>query len=485
MYSKIVNISDRKKVLFQLCGVFLIVVTGSYFFIGGTEMTRFVVRPSYTSKNTSSTPQVVGSASLLNLEHSLVNNSLQLHESTVAEHTESNFLLSVHYQHQTTASFISYIQLAKLAGLLNLSSVVPYVHKLGLEGGANYKDKRELKLTSLYNFTEMKNFMKPCCANTNLETFEEFIDGASRHIVLVSFITSIDKHQYRFLKGRNIVEFSCSLNTPIVKSSRKTLNSWVLDKRYFSCYRVVLLDARPKHALPLSDVIHVLSSLVQEQLVKFGSATVVLDTWNGMTGQASSSFFSYVPGFKLDSRCTDTRTTIEHSNLVISASNHFMKHFNLTQQAVGVHIRGERLLRDSNWNIEYGIHCLQQLHNFLHNHTVMGDSSHYPVYVIHDLGHYGSVSCTSKECRKGRPKLLSKLKQLKFQVVYFDPSTFKSFPKSGIFASFVEREYLSHVQMLVTVGQGGFQQTIVNRFLKYSSGNDKNLHRICHPIIPP
>ena len=357
--------------------------------------------------------------------------------------------------------------------------MVPYVHKLGLEGGANYKDKQELKLTSLYNFTEMKNAMKPCCANTNLETFEEFIDGASRHIVLVSFITSTDKHQYRFLKGRNIVEFDCSLNTSIVKSSMQTLNSWVLDKQCFDCYKVVLLDARPKHKLPLSDVIHVLSSLVQEQVVKFGSATVVLDTWRGSTNKRENSYFSYIQGLVLRD-CSATRT-LKHSNLVISAARDFVKHFNLTQQAVGVHIRGERLLRDSNWNIEYGIDCLQQLHNLLHNHTIMGDSSHYPVYVFHDLGHYGSVSCTSKNCKKGRSKLLSKLKQLKFRVVYFDPSTFSSFPKSGIFASFVEREYLSHVQMLVTVGQGGFQQTIVNRFLKYSSGKYKNLRRICTP----
>ena len=105
--------------------------------------------------------------------------------------------------------------------------------------------------------------------------------------------------------------------------------------------------------------------------------------------------------------------------------------------------------------------------------------------MFHDLGRYGSESC-SKECKKGRTKLLSKMEQLKFRVVHFDPSTFKSFPNSGIFASFVEREYLSHVQVLVTVGQGGFQQSIVNRFLKYSRGYDEHLHyRICYPIVPP
>ena len=168
--------------------------------------------------------------------------------------------------------------------------MVPYVHILGLEGGANYKDRHKLKLSNLYNFTHMKNAMKFCCANTDLKTFEEFIDGASQHVVLVSVITSIDQHQFTFLKDRkfNIVEFDCSIKTPIIKSSMQTLNSWALGKRLFSCSRVVLLDARPNHELPLRDVIHVLGSIVQEQVVKFGSATVVLDSWRGTTNISGS-----------------------------------------------------------------------------------------------------------------------------------------------------------------------------------------------------
>ena len=114
----------------------------------------------------------------------------------------------------------------------------------------------------------------------------------------------------------------------------------------------MFLDARPKHELPLRDVIDEVGSIVHEQVVNFGSATVVLDTWTGMKGITGSS---YVPGFT-NKGCSATRT-IEHSNLVISAAQQFVKRFNLTQPAVGVHIRGERLLRDSNWNIEYSIAC--------------------------------------------------------------------------------------------------------------------------------
>ena len=219
-------------------------------------------------------------------------------------------------------------------------------------------------------------------------------------------------------------------------------------------------------------------------MTKFGSATVVLDTWKGLHSVPDTKYFSYIPGFTAKG-CDDFHT-IEHSNLVISAAHRFVERFNLTQPAVGVHIRGERLLRNSNWNIEYSIDCLQQLYNLLHNHSVDNYSFPKTVHVFHDMGGYGSTSCSSsKKCINGQRKLLLKIRQLRLPVISYDPSTFKSFPNSGIFASFVEKEYLSHVQVLVTVGQGGFQQSIVNRFVEYSRGTDKHLHRICNPILSP
>ena len=53
-------------------------------------------------------------------------------------------------------------------------------------------------------------------------------------------------------------------------------------------------------------------------------------------------------------------------------------------------------------------------------------------------------------------------------------------------AAFVDREYLTRVDVLVTVGRGEYQQNIVERFLDRSGGKQDNLHRICNnePPIP-
>ena len=317
----------------------------------------------------------------------------------------------------------------------------PYAYKTGLTGVISLNNRQALKLSSLYNLTDMNNFIKTCCANTDLKSFEEFLNNASPHVVLVSFLTSNKQHQFSFLKNRNSVVLDCKSN---VRSNVQSLNNWALNSlsEMFSCSRVVFLDARPKHKLPLRDIIDVLGSIVREQVTKFGSATVVLDTWKGLHSVPDTKYFSYIPGFTAKG-CDDFHT-IEHSNLVISAADRFVERFDLTQPAVGVHIRGERLLRNSNWNIEYSIDCLQ-LYNFLHNRSVDNYSFPKTVHVFHDMGGYGSTSCSSsKKCINGQRKLLLKIRQLRLPVISYDPSTFKSF-QTVVFLHHLLKESICHM----------------------------------------
>ena len=312
------------------------------------------------------------------------------------------YLLSIDYSQQTTAGFKTYNQLADIAGLLNLSCVEPFVCYDGLRGGANYKDMKALKLSNLYDFSNIKDSIQSCL-RSDIFSFHEFLENASPHVVLVSFITSVSHHQFSLLKNKNMVKFDCHINISQIQNNvRKTLNSWAASyniSKIFKCFSVVLFDARPKHELPLRDILNVLGSFVNKQVAKFGSATVILETWRGI---GHSSYFPYVSGFK--AKDCHGGFTLEHSQMVISAADDFVEHFNLTQQAVGVHIRGEKLLIDSNWNVTYSIDCLQQLYNFLHDHSENQVSFPDKVYIFHDLDEYGSISCDrTKECKHARP----------------------------------------------------------------------------------
>ena len=124
-------------------------------------------------------------------------------------------------------------------------------------------------------------------------------------------------------------------------------------------------------------------------------------------------------------------------------------------------------------------HCLQQLTTLLQTLTAARGITNERVNVFHDLGHYGTKSCIYDPCASGRSKLLSQINALGYPVNSYDPAMLNSVPVSPAFASFVEREYLAHVDILVTVGRGGFQKSIVYRFLQNSGGDKDNLHRIC------
>lgn len=102
------------------------------------------------------------------------------------------------------------------------------------------------------------------------------------------------------------------------------------------------------------------------------------------------------------------------------------------------------------------------------------------VYIIHDLGKYGTQSCVKrKTCIGNREKFRGEVKKLGERVVYFDPAKFSSFPKNPAFASFVERRFLSRTDVLITLGVGSYQESIIRRFKLYANHSSDDVHRIC------
>ena len=165
-----------------------------------------------------------------------------------------------------------------------------------------------------------------------------------------------------------------------------------------------------------------------------------------------------------------------HSQAVINTSLDFAHSLNdsLTHPKVGVHIRGERIIQTYYGNF---VKCFKELQTVLN--TLISTAPDTQVRVIHDMGEYGTKSCNGF-CQSQRPKLLSLIKDLGHRVVSFQPDKFPSVPHHSAFAACVEREYLSRMDELVTVGRGGFSDSIASRFLHHSGHSKEKLHRICN-----
>ena len=420
------------------------------------------------------------------------------HDDKVAKSV--GYILSVTYRGQMMAGFRGFCRLASLTALLNLSIVEPYVQDIGLQGAptvTNRKpDPEAVALGCFYDLNDLKKALKKCTNNT-LVTFQHFATTASRNIVLLTFVTSLESLGHYFSAGNHrykIVEIERMTSSQ--QQGLKTLNSWVsyvrdkeglqLPLSSFTMSRVILVDARPLHPLPMSDLMGKLHSVIHEEVARFGSTTVLLDDWRDIQLRYPSGFSYSLEGFKYK-YCNDI-DTVKHSESILSQADEFIQSLKHFHPVVGIHLRAERLLLDFDARMSHLTDCLTQLQQLLTNGTI-ANISHGSVYLFHDMGQYGSRTCNLKEwayCKKGGKEFLNKVKkQFGKIIISFDPSSFYPVSLQGQIAAFVEREYLSRVDVLVTVARGGYQDSIVKRFLKNRSWKRHNLHRICNNPPPP
>ena len=426
------------------------------------------IRPTLRSPHQSSTSESMIS--------SLLPGSLTITHENIRPSTWRGYLLSANIEQQMTQAASCYGDLATLGALLHLSSVQPYV------GGTKLvtlpeKGAHPMNLSTFYDLQTFKGMIRSCSSNNDHEmaTFETFLKTASPDVILVYFLTSLGKHKSKFSKGKIVEIGSGGKATP---KALDRLNKWAAymskwnkqTSRKFRVRRVLVIDARPKKPLHLQVILYKLQTVVREQSSKSGSVTVLLDNWRGIHSKPNSYFFYYVPEFY--NPCSQSIHKVSHSQAIIDASRLFQQSLNdaETETKIGVHIRGEKLF------IKYKnfAKCFQTLSNVLHE--VAKNTS--TVRVIHDFGKYGTRSCHGS-CTHQRQKFLTQIKKLGYRVVYFDPSKFPSFPRNSAFASFVECEYLSRMDVLVTVGFGSYQNSVVQRFLLHSNQNTEHLHRIC------
>ena len=393
--------------------------------------------------------------------------------------TFRSYLLTVNIEQQSTAAVYGYRDLTALGGFLNLSAVELYVRGTGLVGVPAMKSNPGvMTLSTLYDFEDLRAKVESCYTNKNLtmSSFEGFVETASRQVIYVYILHSLGKYKSKFSDEKKIVE--TVTDDAKTKQALTRLNKWAayvskknrLPLVSFKISRVFLIDSQPKVALRLATIKEVLGSAIHEEISRNGAVTVLFDNWRAIHTKPDTTYFYYVPDFHKSCVGFDL---IDHSQRVIEASQALSMHLKDSSNSpkIGVHIRGERLLLKYKKNF---VGCLKKLHNTVQNIT--RNLSNPQVRLIHDLTKYGTKSCRG-DCSKYRSKYLSELKKLGFPVFNFDPTGYPSFPHNPAFAAFVEREYLSRMDVLVTLGHGGFQNTIVGRFLKHTT--KEQLYRIC------
>jgi hypothetical protein len=380
-------------------------------------------------------------------------------------------------------AFVAYKHLAQITGLLKLSSVEPYMCTAGTEGvpPTNKHLAEVLKFSHFYDLDHMRSLIKKCSPNNDLVSFDTFLEKASRGVILVSFLPSSSLTKKYFsgrAKNKNVLEHDSAITTQT--KSLKMLNTWVstMAKKSvpFRESRVVLINALPSRPLPLLSLVEELGSIITKHVAEFGSATVIVDTWRDVRDRIASPFFYYIPGLTWED--CGYIDSVRHSEAVVTAARTFGESLKSNRPLIGVHLRMEKLLI-FNDRVSHYRWCLGEVLKLLQNGTI-ANASRGSAYFFHDLKKYGSKTCDKyKNCIKRRPPFLADIKKIKYDVVSYDPSSFLPASMRGVFAGLVELEYLSNVDVLITVGTGRYQDNTVQRFLSKSGGSRDNLYKVC------
>ena len=122
------------------------------------------------------------------MDHSCGNNDTQ------------GYLLAVDINQQVTGSFIAFSQLSKIASLLNLSIVEPYVigtRLRGVPGTQNsHQTQQALTLGALYDVESIQSTLRSCCFINQLVPFETITQKAYHNVIYVSFFAYKTKYSF-------------------------------------------------------------------------------------------------------------------------------------------------------------------------------------------------------------------------------------------------------------------------------------------------
>jgi hypothetical protein len=406
-------------------------------------------------------------------------------DTTPGSYPNYGYLLSVNIEQQSSGALSGYGDLASMAGYLNLSAVEPYVVENHFRGVPTIKDKGKARtLSTFYDFKDLRNTIGSCFNKKKsvleMSSFEQFLTKTSSAVIYAHILHDLGRYKSKFSGGENkIVEID--RNDKSANDGLTRLNNWAayVSKEHnlrsvkFTISRVFVIDARPKVAIQLTTIEDILGSAIRKQFSVDGSVAVVFNNWRAIHSKPDTGYFYYVPKFYKP--CVDLYG-VGNSQTVIKASQAFSQHLKDSETAprICVHIRGERVLLTWGGNF---LSCIKEIGDTVT--MLMRNSTTTPqVRVIHDFSKYGTQSCWGN-CGKYRSKFLSELKKLKLTSVYYDPVDYPSFPHTSMFVAFVEREYLSTCDELVTAGYGGFQLILVNNFVRRSIKNKEHLHRLC------
>ena len=429
------------------------------------------------------------------LMYSQVSTGLSAHSRLRASNEDKSYMLSLHYAEQLTMATRHYIQFINLVAGWNLTGVEPYVRNSRMYGLRYFEPSTSFYKYSLFlNTSSLNSELSGCLERATdaekgrpvlFDSISEFMRRSYRNIVIVYFIkhmTILSKEIHEAMdniafgdqpikdcteKARDDglsenVQEKLALEFALVRN--ESAFSWLPpephDNNSFQVVQAFCVEkSTPISLVQLRDYVlsHIRSSNKLEVSIMFIS-------WQGRFTHTFKDLHTM-------NKCRFLPLQILYSNKVLDTTHQFIDSLGLHKSLyISVHVRFAKLFLCHKIDSDNFYECCMKKLKVLvgmvqQRYGITSDG----VLFIQDFGTYGTDACrfngrylAHNLCIGKSTKLVS---QLNITLAKFDPVEFDAPINSG-FASLVEAASLFWGRLLITVGEGSYQYSLINRFIE-------------------
>lgn len=409
------------------------------------------------------------------------------------------YLLALGYQEQLSAATHNLFSLGALALDWEASLVEPFVKKSFLCGFQNVfplknSFKAPLGLFEVYVRRTVNNILHKISPQVTMFDFNAFITDAPEDITFFYYQSrrskTVQKASEMQPKNSRVCLQECNhRELPRLKLLAHKIEEEMKSERLkqtgkhsnFKVNRIVCLYPNKVYRTD-----HL------EQCLP-NATTIIFNNWRGC-GLQNCAFVEdktyTMPSWRDSFRYGIQARKIFDPNLRYQHSLHnpniedyakrYLNHLGYTDPFIAIHVRTERLVKNTKNDPMLFERCLKELVTVSRNLTRARNKT-VKTLLLTDVGsQYGTGTCqVSQKCNTSHTRrIMDRLKQLGFQHQWYDPSILNSTENSG-YVSLVEMHMLASAEKLVLVGFGGFQAITKHLYLSNGHSEDDAIH-ICH-----
>ncbi len=398
----------------------------------------------------------------------------------------TGYVLANTYRDQLTMAMVHFYQLVEIASHWNMTTVEPSITATwaGLKGLPS-PEEEHLSFPEVFNISLMHGRMDKCLALggkvPTCSLLDFLVNATERRFISLTFVKLRDKPAV--FDCTSLPAFSTALRDIEHKLNRRIETDADIrrmdmfknneDDRMFKGVKAICVNGWDFSILQVTSMIAATARRLNRLRVASPAAVnIIIPEWRLIQTASKSSLYYYDPTFpwRLSRGCSLANPPVSK---IIHAADNFTSSLNLSRPILGIHLRIERLslTRVKSQRPRYWEECMDTLEAAVRSLQSKYGIRPQSTVAIHDRGQYGSVASCPWPCTLVSQDIASLLEKLGVRVVHYEPASLGG-STGRISVSIIEKEFLSQVDYLVTVGCGSFQKSLIDSFLEKHNNTD-------------